>query len=122
MVMNRRRKRERGFTLLEVMVAILVAMIGLIGTVAVQQAALNGTANANDAQVAMRLCIKTLEDFTTRKTQTSPFIDMLGPVADGNWSDPVYLDAQAHEKTTASPTNRFMVVSRVTNLGINQPY
>jgi Tfp pilus assembly protein PilV len=121
MVMRRPAHRSAGFTLLEVMIAILVAMIGLIGTVAVQQASLNGTAHANDAQVAMRLAIKTVEDFTTRRTQTSPFIDMLAPIADGNWTTPIYLDAQARAGAQ-SPTNRWQVTTRVTNLGADQPY
>jgi Tfp pilus assembly protein PilV len=121
MVMKRRAHRSAGFTLLEVMVAILVAMIGLIGTVAVQQAALNATADANDAQVAMRLAIKTVEDFTTRRTQGSPLIDMLSPIATGNWTTPIYLDAQARPGAQ-SPARRWQVVTRVTNLGADQPY
>jgi type II secretory pathway pseudopilin PulG len=121
MVMKTRLHGSAGFTLLEVMIAILIAMIGLIGTVAVQQAALNGTAHANDAQVAMRLCIKTLEDFNARRTQTNPFVDMLAPMADDTWTDAVYLDAQAHEGPR-SPIYRWQVVTRVTNVGINQPY
>jgi Tfp pilus assembly protein PilV len=121
MVMKTRAQPGAGFTLLEVMVAILVAMIGLIGTVAVQQASLNGTAHANDAQVAMRLAMKTAEDFTTRRTQTTPFIDMLDPIATGNWTTPIYLDTQARAGAQ-SPTNRWQVVTRVTDMGINQPY
>jgi Tfp pilus assembly protein PilV len=117
-----KRARSGGFTLLEVMIAILVAMIGLIGTVAVQQASLRGTANANDAQIAMRLAIKTLEDFNTRHTQTSPFVDMLGPIAGPDWTTPVYLDAQGRSSAAATPTNRWQMQSRVVNLGINQPY
>jgi Tfp pilus assembly protein PilV len=113
---------EAGFTLLEVMIAVLLSMIGLIGTVAVQQAAMNGTANANDAQVAMRLAIKSLEDFSTRRTQTNPFIDMLATVADGDWTAPVYLDAQGRSRATQTPANRWKVITRVVNLGINQPY
>jgi type IV pilus modification protein PilV len=117
-----RRQQQSGFTMLEVMIAILLAMIGLIGTVAVQQATLRGTANANDAQVAMRLAVKTLEDFNTRKTQLNPFIDMLATVADGNWTDPVYLDAQGRSRTTQTPGSRWQMISRVSNLGVAQPY
>jgi Tfp pilus assembly protein PilV len=121
MVMKRRANRGAGFTLLEVMIAILVAMIGLIGTVAVQQAALNATAHANDAQVAMRLAVNTMENFTTRRTQTTPFIDMLAPVASGSWSAAIYLDAQGRA-AAQSPTNRWQVVTRVTDTGANLPY
>ena len=49
------RDRQSGFTMLEVLVAMLIAMIGLIGTFAVQQAVLRATGNTNDAGVAMRL-------------------------------------------------------------------
>ena len=108
--------------MLEVMIAILIAMIGLIGTVAVQQASLRGTANANDAQIAMRLAVKTLEDLNARKTQLSPFIDMLAPVADDNWDTPLYLDAQGRSQANQSPTNRWQVTTRVSNLGVGQPY
>ena len=117
----RPRRRQGGFTLLEVMIAILVAMIGLIGTVAVQQASLRGTANANDAQIAMRLAAKTLEEFNTKRTQAHPFLDMLSPLASGLWTAPVYLDAQA--KTGAqSPKFRWAVQTRVTDTGVGQPY
>jgi Tfp pilus assembly protein PilV len=108
--------------LLEVMIAILIAMIGLIGTVAVQQAALRGTANANDAQVAMRLASKTIEDFNTRRTQTSPFIDMLGPIANNTWSTAVFLDAQGRVSATRTPTNRWQLTTRVADMGVGLPY
>jgi type IV pilus modification protein PilV len=121
MVMKRRANRGAGFTLLEVMIAILVAMIGLIGTVAVQQAALNATAHANDAQVAMRLAVNTMENFTTRRTQTTPFTDLLAPVASGSWTAPIYLDAQGRA-APQSPTNRWQVVTRVTDTGAGLPY
>jgi prepilin-type N-terminal cleavage/methylation domain-containing protein len=114
--------RQAGFTLIEVMVALLVAMIGLIGTVAVQQAVLNATTNANDSQVAMRLAVKTMEDFTTRKTQTNPFVDMLAPIANGTWTAPAYLDTRAHAIAAWSSTNRWQVRTRVINTGVGLPY
>ena len=63
------------------LIAVLVAMIGLLGTVAVQQAGMNAAVNVNDAQVAMRLGTMMLEQFNTRRTQVAPFMDLLGPVA-----------------------------------------
>lgn len=101
--------------------ALLVGMIGLIGTVAVQQAVMNATSNANDAQIAMRLASKILEEFNTRRTQAHPHVDMLAPIANGNWSAPVYLDAQA-KPGSQSPKNRWTVRTRVINTGIAQPY
>jgi prepilin-type N-terminal cleavage/methylation domain-containing protein len=102
-LMKRRCRAQAGFTLLEVMIALLVAMVGLIGTVAVQMAAMNANKNTNDAQIAMRLASKTIEEFNTRRTQANPFIDMLGPMASGNWSTPVYLDAQGRSSTGRVP-------------------
>jgi Tfp pilus assembly protein PilV len=118
---GRRRAPAAGFTLLEVLMALLVGMVGLLGTVAVQQAVMNATANANDAQVAMRLASKTLEEFNTRRTQAHPFTDMLAPLATGVWSDPIYLDAQARAGSR-SAKNRWVVMSRVTDTGVGQPY
>jgi prepilin-type N-terminal cleavage/methylation domain-containing protein len=117
----RRRHRQGGFTLLEVMIALLVGMVGLIGTVAVQQSMMNATTNANDAQIAMRLAAMTLEEFNTKRTQAHPFLDMLSPLASGLWTAPLYLDAQG--KTGAqSPRCRWSVQTRVTDTGVGQPY
>jgi hypothetical protein len=82
---------------------------------------MQATANANDAQVAMRLASTTLEQFATRRTQAHPFQDMLAEVANGMWSAPAYLDAQG--KTGAqSARNRWGVSTRVTDTGIGLPY
>jgi Tfp pilus assembly protein PilV len=113
---------QGGFTLLEVLMAVLVAMVGLIGTVAVQQATLSATANANDAQVAMRLAMTSVEQFSTRHTQASPFVDMLAPVASPAWTTPVYLDTQAHASATQTPPNRWRLRTRVANTGVGLPY
>jgi Tfp pilus assembly protein PilV len=112
---------DGGFTLLEVLMALLVGMVGLIGTVAVQQAVMNATSNANDAQIAMRLASKTLEEFNTRRTQAHPHIDMLATLASGLWSAPIYLDAQA-KTAPQSAKNRWQVQTRVTDTGIGLPY
>ena len=118
---KRRRASQGGFTLLEVMIAMLIAMVGLIGTVAVQMAAMSATANTNDAQIAMRLASKTVEEFNSRRTQANPFVDMLAPVANGVWTAPVYLVAQGRP-AAQSPTNRWQVRTRVTDIGVGQPY
>jgi prepilin-type N-terminal cleavage/methylation domain-containing protein len=117
----RSRQRQGGFTLLEVLMALLVGMVGLIGTVAVQQSMMNATTNANDAQIAMRLAAMTLEEFNTKRTQAHPFLDMLSPLASGLWTAPVYMDALG--KTGAqSPRCRWSVQTRVTDIGVGQPY
>jgi Tfp pilus assembly protein PilV len=122
-MMKRPRQRlDAGFTLLETMIALLVAMVGLIGTVAVQMAAMNANKNTNDAQIAMRLATTALEQFNTRRTQANPFLDMMAPIANGAWTDPVYLDAQGRPSSGQSPSNRWRLRTRVTDTGINQPY
>jgi prepilin-type N-terminal cleavage/methylation domain-containing protein len=118
---GKRRRAQGGFTLLEVLMALLIGMVGLIGTVAVQQSMMNATSNANDAQIAMRLAAITLEEFNTKRTQAHPFQDMLSPLASGLWTAPVYMDAQA--KTGAqSPKFRWTVQTRVTDTGVGLPY
>jgi len=118
---RRRRPRDRGFTLLEVLMALLIGMVGLIGTVAVQQAMMNATSNANDAQIAMRLAAMTLEEFNTKRTQAHPFLDMLSPLASAQWTAPLYMDAQG-KSGAQSPKCRWSVQTRVTDTGIGQPY
>lgn len=117
-----RRAGQQGFTLIEVMIALLIATIGLLGTVAVQQTILNATANANDAQVAAQLCSKAAEELNTRQTQAAPFVDALGPLANGQWSDPVFLDVLGRQSATLTATNRWRLRSRVTDVGVAQPY
>jgi prepilin-type N-terminal cleavage/methylation domain-containing protein len=121
----RRRARGRGqggFTLIEILIAMLIAMVGLLGTVAVQQAGMNAALNVNDAQVAMRLAVTNIEQFNTRKTSLSPFVDLLGPMASGNWTDPVFLDAQGRSSPTRSAANRWQLRTRVSDNGRAQPY
>jgi prepilin-type N-terminal cleavage/methylation domain-containing protein len=115
------RRADDGFTLLEVLMALLVGMVGLIGTVAVQQAVMNATSNANDAQIAMRLAATALEQFNTKRTQAHPHIDMLAPLASGLWTAPIYLDTQG-KAAAQSPRNRWSVQTRVTDMGIGLPY
>jgi len=76
-------KRERGFTLLEVLIAMLIGTIGLLGTIAVQQAIISASKNANDAAIAMRLATQKMEELTSRNTDTQS-IDLacgLAPIA-----------------------------------------
>lgn len=63
-------RRDLGFTLIEVLVAMLIGTIGLLGTIAVQQAIISASKNANDAAVAMRLASQKIEELTSRSTDT----------------------------------------------------
>ena len=68
--MSRPRTVDTGFTLLEVMVAMLIGTIGLLGTIAVQQSIISASKNANDAAVAMRLATQKLEELSALNTDT----------------------------------------------------
>jgi type IV pilus modification protein PilV len=118
-----RRLVDKGFTMIEVMIAMLIAMIGLLGTVAVQQTVLSATANANDAAIALRLASQTLEELNARVVAPgSPAIDRMAAVATGQWSNPIHLDARGVAAAGPSGTARWARRLRVTDLGLNQPY
>ncbi len=103
--------------------AILIAMIGLMGTVAVKHTVMSATATTNDAQVAMRLATMTMEQFKNRRTVGTPtFVDQLAPVAGTAWSTAEFLDTDGTPATAMSPSNRWRRQWRVTNVGVAQPY
>jgi Tfp pilus assembly protein PilV len=112
-----------GFTLIEVMIALLVAMVGLLGTVAVQQTLLNATANANDGAVALRLASQTLEEMQARLVVPgSPPTNLMAAVATGSWTDIVYLDSSGTMSGAASGAARWTRRVRVVDLGVGLPY
>lgn len=120
---RRRRQPSAGFTLLEVMVTVLLAMIGLIGTVAVQQTVLNATTNAQDQAVAMRLAMQRLEVLQARVTRNNPIlVDQLAALATGAWTAPVFLDALGNPSATQTPQNRFARRELISNPGVGLPY
>lgn len=133
-------KRNSGFTLVEVMVAMLLGVIGLLGTLAVQQAVIGASKMANDAAVALRLASQKLEEFSTVVTTgsslnpTPPNTDQFqSPVATANaignadWKAATYVNAEGVELTSA-PTGAAAVEYRwtrrwrVLNVGIARPY
>jgi prepilin-type N-terminal cleavage/methylation domain-containing protein len=125
----RPRPGSRGFTLIEVMVAIVIGMIGLLGTVAIQQTMLRATQNANDAMIASRLATQQMEMFAVVITDSSvtPTVDQMAALAAatggaGVWSAPAYLDANGRTNATATPQYRFTRSWIVTNRGVNLPY
>lgn len=69
-------RRDDGFTLVEVLIAMLIGTIGLLGTIAVQQAIIAASKNANDAAVAMRLASQKTEELYSRGAET-PIADQL---------------------------------------------
>lgn len=120
---RRRAHAAAGFTMLEVMMAMMLAMVGLLGTVAVQQTLLTANANANDGAIALRLAGQAMEEFNSRVVQPgSPAIDRMAAVATGTWTAPVFLDAVGRPSATQTAAARWQRRTRVTDMGINQPY
>jgi prepilin-type N-terminal cleavage/methylation domain-containing protein len=130
-------RRNSGFTLVEVLVALLLGAIGLLGTLAVQQAVIGASKAANDAAVALRLASQKLEEFSTVLTTGNPanvpplpnvdqFQNPLPSIANaiGNvtWRPPVYLNAEGAQAAAPSPEFRWTRQWRVVNVAINQPY
>jgi len=105
------------------MVALVIATIGLLGSVAVQQTMFNATANAGDAAVATRLAMRAMEEFDTKiVTAGPPQVDQLAAAVTGGWSAPGYLNALGIANPTATADFRFRREVQVINLGPTQPY
>jgi len=127
-------RRNSGFTLVEVLVALLLGTIGLLGTLAVQQAVIGASKAANDAAVALRLASQKLEEFSTVLTTGNPtnatppntdqFAFPPGP-ADGLWrpTGGEVVNAEGLVGTGApTPAYRWTRRWRVLNVGTSQPY
>jgi competence protein ComGC len=123
---RKRIAQDTGFTLVEIMIALLIGMIGLMGTVAIQQTVMSASQNANDGQVAMRLASQTMEEFNARVTRRGPpIVDLLLPVASPNFSAIRYVDAnglQVGLGDVPDPAHRWARQTRVLNTGAGAPY
>lgn len=135
-------RRNSGFTLVEVLVALLLGAIGLLGTLAVQQAVIGASKAANDAAVALRLASQKLEEFSTVLTTgnpnnvaplpnvdqfQNPLPSIANAIGDVTWRPPVYLNAEGEQRTVAPvggdvASFRWTRQWRVVNVAINQPY
>ena len=117
---SRRARPAAGFTLLEVMIALLLATIGLLGTVAVQQTMFNATANANDAAIATRLATQALEEFSARIVRVDQ--DQLATEVSADWTDTIYLNAAGATRATKTPDFRFKRETLVVDPGPGNAY
>jgi len=112
-----------GFTLLEVMVALVVATIGLLGTVAVQQTIFNATSNAGDAAIATRLATRAMEEYDAKiVTAGPPVLDQLAAATTAGWTLLGYQNPLGATGATATVDFRFKREVQVVNLGPAQPY
>jgi len=120
---RRPRSRHAGFTLVEVMVSMVVASIGLLGTVAVQQTMFNATANASDAAVATRLAMRAMEEYDAKIiTAGPPLVDQMAAAVTTGWATSGYLNAMGVTSAAQTPDCRFKREVQVVNLGPSQPY
>jgi prepilin-type N-terminal cleavage/methylation domain-containing protein len=120
---NRRPPTSGGFTLLEVMVALVLATIGLLGTVAVQQTMFNATANAGDAAIATRLALRAMEEYDAKiVTAGPPIVDQLAAAATAGWALSGYQNSLGANNAGLTSAFRFKREVQVTNLGSGQPY
>ena len=109
--------------MLEVMVALVLATIGLLGTVAVQQTLFGATANAQDAAVAARLASRGMEELQAKIiTAGPPVVDQMASAVTGGWVTTGYLNPLGASSATTTPDFRFKREIQVTNLGAAQPY
>jgi Tfp pilus assembly protein PilV len=105
------------------MVALVLATIGLLGTVAVQQTMFNATANAGDAAIATRLVMRAMEEFDAKVvTAGPPVVDQLAAASTTGWELEGYMNPLGSSNPTQTPDFRFKLESQVTNLGTGQPY
>jgi type IV pilus modification protein PilV len=125
-------RSQTGFTLIEVMMAMLIGSIGLMGTIAVQQSIINATKNANDAAIALRLTTQKADELGSRSTdtQTSDSARGLAPLATGSWSAAEFVNAQGATLASVASTGtnatafayRWTRQWKVTNGGTGMPY
>jgi hypothetical protein len=105
------------------MIALLIAMVGLMGTVAVQQTMLNATANSTDAAIATRLAAQSMEELSSRVLSGGPpVVDQLAGAVTVGWSKPIYLSVAGERSDTKSPAFRFQREIQVANTGVSSPY
>ena len=99
--------------------AMMLAMVGLMGTVAVQQTLLTATANAQDGAIALRLAGQAMEEFNSRVVQPgSPAIDRMAAVATGAVEQPGVPGChRAGRPPPQSATSRWRRRIRVIDLG-----
>lgn len=118
-----RPRTSGGFTLLEVMVAMMLATIGLLGTIAVQQTIFAATANAGDAAVATRLAMRGMEEYDAKVvTAGPPVLDQMAAATTPGWVVSGYQNALGRMNATPTIDFRFKREVQVTNLGPAQPY
>ena len=107
----------------------LIGTIALMGSIAIQQAIVNGAKSSHDASVALRLASQKSEELSSRPTDTFT-IDIncgLAPLANNTWSAMEYLNAMGKifpgvPVNTNANIYRWRRQWRVSNMGVGMPY
>jgi prepilin-type N-terminal cleavage/methylation domain-containing protein len=129
-----------GFTLLEVMISLLIATVGVMGAVAMQQTVLISGKNSNDGIIAMRLGETKSEQINNAQTiaavPPTPLVDELAAYVaattgtcpnlhcqscTGGWCDEPVNDA-GEVAGASNNIFRWRRQWQVLNAGIGQPY
>lgn len=83
MMRSRRRRGEQGFTIVEVMIAIVIVFIGILTVVAAFATAVASSQNAQENLIARQKALEAMESiFTARNTQQITF-SQIGNIANG---------------------------------------
>jgi Tfp pilus assembly protein PilV len=105
------------------MVALVLATVGLLGTVAVQQTIFSATANAGDAAIATRLVMRAMEEYNAKITTAGPpVVDQMAAATTAGWMVSGYQNPLGATNATPGIDFRFKREVQVTNLGPAQPY
>lgn len=67
-------KSEKGFSLVELLIAVVLLTIGLLAVAGMQTTAMNGNAWANRLSTAASLAQEVMEDFMARNPETDPVL------------------------------------------------
>ncbi len=82
---QRPRRRDGGFTLLELLVTMSVTLIGLAGLLSIYAASARGAAGARYTSEAIDLCEETLEAFRGTPVAEIEAIAAYGPITNAGW-------------------------------------
>jgi Tfp pilus assembly protein PilV len=105
-----------------VLIALVIATIGLLGTLAMQLTVMNASGNGNDAIIATQLGTQALELLSARTVSAGPpVVDQMAPAVTDGWSTAVYLNARAQVSNTQTADFRFKREIKIVNLGFANP-
>jgi len=94
--------RETGFTLIEILVAIVILTVGLLAVAKMQVSAIQGNYFSNSATTALNLAQAKMEDLLSRSFTDTDLVDTQ-PGNNGNLTSITVFD---HEETdSGNPTN-----------------